>query len=86
MTILDPTVRLRRSDASVYLKEKHGIDRSPKTLAKDAVYGTGPLIEYAGRMPLYRVAFLDEFAAEFLSPPVRSTAERASQRRAHKAA
>ena len=34
--------RLRRAEASAYLKEKHGIDRAPTTLAKYAVVGGGP--------------------------------------------
>ena len=45
--------RLRRAEASAYLKEKHGIDRAPTTLAKYAVVGGGPRFQHVGRLPLY---------------------------------
>ena len=70
--------RMRRAEASRYLAEVHGIVRSPATLAKYASLGGGPKYELAGKWPLYRPEFLDEYAAAMLSRPVRSTAEAAT--------
>jgi hypothetical protein len=59
--------------------EKHGIPIALKTLNKFASNGGGPLITYAGRIPLYDIANLDAWAAGRLSAPVRSTAEKPSR-------
>ena len=67
--------RLRRADASHYLKDAWGIARSPKTLAKLAVIGGGPSFRKDGRIPLYETAALDEWARAQLSQSVYSTAE-----------
>lgn len=67
--------RLRRSEASQYLKEKWGIDRTANTLAKLACLGGGPRFEHAGRIPLYREAELDAWAASIMSPLKRSTSD-----------
>ena len=72
--------RLRRADASWYLLEIWGISRTPKTLAKLAVVGGGPEIEYDGRVPLYTEPGLDAFAEAALSPAVKSTSELAKLR------
>jgi hypothetical protein len=48
---------------------------SPKTLAKLAVIGGGPLFRKAGRFPLYEILELDRFARGKLSPLVGSTSE-----------
>jgi hypothetical protein len=72
--------RHRRSGASQYLMEVWGISRTSKTLAKLAVTGGGPKIEYDGRIPTYTEPGLDAFAESVLSPPVGSTAELASIR------
>ena len=72
--------RHRRIGASRYLMEVWGISRTSKTLAKLAVTGGGPKIEYDGRIPTYTEPSLDAFAESVLSPPVRSTAELASIR------
>jgi|GEM_PF-1773472 len=71
----EKTRRLRRDRASSYLDEEWGISRTPKTLAKEAVTGGGPAMEYDGRIPLYTLANLDEYASRVLSEPVKSTAE-----------
>lgn len=68
--------RLRRAEVPAYLMEKHGIPCALKTLNKLASIGGGPAMQYAGRIPLYRPEDLDAWAAERLSKPVRSTAER----------
>ncbi len=67
--------RLRRNEASAYLKDRHDIDCAPKTLAKLAVIGGGPAMEYVGRFPLYPEDALDDFARGKLSPRVKSTSE-----------
>ena len=71
----EKTRRLRRDVASAYLGEEWGISRTPKTLAKEAVNGGGPTMEYDGRIPLYTTDNLDKYAARVLSAPVKSTAE-----------
>lgn len=70
--------RLRRSEVPAYLMEKHGIPIAVATLNKLASIGGGPAMQYAGRIPLYAPEALDAWAAERLSKPVRSTAERSA--------
>jgi hypothetical protein len=72
-------LRLRRVDASKYLKDAWGLDYAVKTLAKLACIGGGPAMEYAGRIPLYTESALDNFAQSKISPPVKSTSERQMQ-------
>jgi hypothetical protein len=67
--------RLRRAEASLYLKQKHGIDRTPGTLAKLAVVGGGPRFQHCGRVPLYTHDELDSWAASILSPLKSSTSD-----------
>ena len=56
---------LRRHEVPAYLKEKHGLDRTVRTLAKEHSQGTGPTVAaYAGRWPLYDPSALDVYAAE----------------------
>ncbi|WP_299939456.1 hypothetical protein [uncultured Nitratireductor sp.] len=74
----DEKPRLRRSEVPAYLAEKHGIPIAAATLNKLASIGGGPLMTYAGRIPLYHVDDLDAWAAERLSKPVRSTSERSA--------
>lgn len=70
--------RPRRADVPAYMKEKHGIPVALATLNKLAVGGGGPAMQYAGRIPLYSPEDLDAWAAERLSAPVRSTANKRS--------
>jgi hypothetical protein len=67
--------RLRRVEASAYLKEKWGIERKASTLAKLAVIGGGPRFESANRVPLYPEPELDRWATSIISPVKRSTAD-----------
>ena len=67
--------KLRRQEASEYLKAKHGISRAPATLAKLAVLGGGPRFAKAGRWPIYNVDDLDCWATMITGPVVNSTAE-----------
>jgi hypothetical protein len=68
--------RLTRANASVYLRERHGISRTPGTLAKLAVTGGGPKFRKIGvRHVLYDIADLDAWAVSALSDPVASTSE-----------
>ena len=67
--------RYRRTEASAYLKDRHGISRTPSTLAKLAVIGGGPRFQLAGRFPLYPQNELDIWAASILSPLKSSTSD-----------
>jgi hypothetical protein len=71
--------RFRRDEASIYLKEKWGLDRKPSTLAKYASLGGGPMFEYAGRIPIYPQDQLDVWAQSILSALCSSTAEKPSR-------
>jgi hypothetical protein len=68
--------KFRRTEATAYLREKHGIDRAAKTLAKLASIGGGPFMTYIGRIPFYTPDALDAYAQKITSRPVRSTADR----------
>jgi hypothetical protein len=68
--------RLRRTEASQYLLDVHGVSTATATLAKLAVVGGGPEYELWGRHPYYPTASLDLWAAERLSGPRRSTSDR----------
>ena len=70
-----PDKRVRRTLAAAYIQERHGIPCAPKTLAKLAVVGGGPPFRKAGRVPLYELRDLDDWAEAKLSRPVRSTSE-----------
>jgi len=82
----DKVRRLRRAEASKYLKAEWGISRTPNTLAKLAVIGGGPPMEYDGKLPLYTPNGLDAWARDRLSAPVTSTSELAAERRCQAAA
>lgn len=68
--------RMRRTEASTYLAEKHGVTMSAKTLAKLACIGGGPAFRLDGRFPLYDASELDRWAIERLGDPISSTSER----------
>jgi hypothetical protein len=68
--------RLRRAEASTYLKETWGLSYGPRTLAALASVGGGPPMEYAGRIPLYPEDGLDAWALAKIEPRVNSTSER----------
>lgn len=74
----DERPRLRRSEVPAYMMQKHGIPVALRTLNKLASIGGGPVMQYAGRIPLYRPEDLDAWAEQRLSKPVRSTAEKAA--------
>ena len=63
--------RLRRWEASEYLKIKFGIEVATATLAKWASIGGGPDFQKVNRTPLYPTVRLDAWAIEKLSVPVR---------------
>jgi hypothetical protein len=77
---------LRRREASAYLRERHGINRAPATLAKLAVTGGGPKFRHVGRIPIYPVEELDAYAAAITSPLRTSTSDRGSEIAAEAAA
>jgi hypothetical protein len=53
--------RLRRGEASEYLRLVHGIEIAPTTLAKYATVGGGPAFQRLNRTPLYPTRNLDEW-------------------------
>jgi len=68
--------RLRRRQAAAeYIESAWGIPCKPKTLAKLAVVGGGPVFRKAGRTPLYPEDALDDWAKNKLGPRVRSTSD-----------
>jgi hypothetical protein len=71
-----PTRRLRRREASVYLKVVWGIERSSATLAKLFCTGGGPVASKDGRIPLYDPVDLDEWAQSRLGPKLRSSSDK----------
>jgi hypothetical protein len=72
-TSLNPVRLLRRAEAAQHIQTKWGYPCSPRTLAKYAVIGGGPLFRKAGRYPLYHPDDLDTFVRSKLSDPVTST-------------
>lgn len=76
--------RLKRIEASTYLLCRHGISRTPGTLAKLAVVGGGPSFRKVGaRTVLYDVDALDTWATALLGPAVNSTSELACTKEAY---
>lgn len=75
---LPPTLnkpRLRRWEASEYLRIVHGLEVAPATLAKLASVGGGPAFNKAGRVPLYPKPELDAWADKRLGKLIRSTSD-----------
>ncbi|MFB6448377.1 hypothetical protein [Bradyrhizobium tunisiense] len=67
-----------RKEASSYLLERHGVRRTPATLATLAWSGDGPVFRKDGpRRTIYTDADLDAYAASVMSKPMRSTSEAA---------
>jgi len=66
---------LRRKQASEYIIKNWNQQASPKTLAKLATVGGGPVFRKAGRFPLYDPEDLDQWAASRIGPRRRSTSE-----------
>lgn len=67
--------RLRRWEASDYLRLMHGIEIAPATLAKMASVGGGPGFQKSARVPLYPTDELDRWAIERLGSLRRSTSD-----------
>jgi hypothetical protein len=72
--------RLRRRDASEYLRKTHGLELAPTTWAKLAVTGGGPEYDLWGRIPYYPIKKLDEWVMARLSRR-RSISDRGSAER-----
>jgi hypothetical protein len=60
--------RLRRQEASEYLRIVHGVEIAPATLAKYVSIGGGPPFSRLNRTPLYAVGDLDAWVASKLRP------------------
>ena len=64
---------LRRPEASIYLKEEHGIDRAPATLAdprKD-----NPSFRHIDKVPYYAISDLDDWVRRKLSAVTQAVAK-----------
>ncbi len=68
--------RMRRQQASEYLREVHGVTLCPNTLAKLAVVGGGRGFRLDGRFPIYDQPILDAYAIARLGPIRSSTSDR----------
>jgi hypothetical protein len=60
---------------SKYLKEQHGVDRSPAYLRKLRCTGGGPRFRRFNGKPYYEDDEADEWVEQNLSPPMSSTSE-----------
>jgi len=67
--------RLTRPEACAYLRERHGLSYSVRSLEKWAYQGGGPQFARAGKAALYTPEALDAFAARKIGPTVASTSE-----------
>jgi hypothetical protein len=72
---VDPTSFMPRDIAAEYLKERYG-HGSPKTLAKIATKGGGPLYQKTGSRVVYKVEDLDTWATSRMSGPKSSTSDK----------
>jgi hypothetical protein len=63
----------RRVEAAQYIRDKWNQPCQPKTLAKLAVVGGGPVFRKAGRFPLYQDPDLDSWAEARIGAPRLST-------------
>jgi hypothetical protein len=67
---------LRRAEAARYLREVWGLPCATRTLAKIAcVSNDGPVMHYAGRIPLYTPLSLDQYALDKIGHARRTTFE-----------
>jgi hypothetical protein len=66
---------LRRKQAADHISRVWGIPISPRTLAKLAVVGGGPMFRKAGRFPMYEPADLDAWIERRLGPKRTSTSD-----------
>lgn len=68
--------RLRREEASQYLREVHNISRTVSTLAKYVTTGGGPEFESIGATPFYSPAAIDAWVESLRKPAKSSEASR----------
>jgi hypothetical protein len=66
---------LNRKQATDWLRDHGGMIVGDDFLAREAVFGTGPLFRYSGRQPLYTVEDLAAWLEDRLSAPVRSPSD-----------
>ena len=73
---MSPQRRLRRWEASEYLRTTWGLSYKANTLAKLATIGGGPPFELFGRWPVYRETELDRWVQDRLSDLRSSTSDK----------
>jgi hypothetical protein len=66
---------LGREEAARYLREHYGFRIRAGTLQKYAGMGVGPVYRLAGRTAVYTIVALNDWAAERMSPPGRSSSD-----------
>lgn len=69
---------LRRYDAAIYLQTEWALSTTAQSLAKLAHTGGGPVYQKMGKHPVYTRINLDAWAESKLSPPMRSTSDKAA--------
>ena len=66
---------LRRTEAAAFIRERFGVPCSPKTLARLACEGNGPVYQLIGRYPVYRAEDLAAWVEARTSPMKRSSSD-----------
>ena len=77
---MEGTKFLRRKEAAAYLRENYGI-ATVSCLATYASQGTGPVMQYHGRIPVYPMEGLDAWAKSRMSTPVQRAKRPANPRK-----
>jgi hypothetical protein len=73
---------ITRRQAAQYITQNY-FPCSAATLAKRAVYGSGPPYQKAGQIAVYSPPRLDEWAASRIGAEIKSTAELPPEQRPH---
>lgn len=68
-------IKMTRTEAAAYIREKHGLPISKNTLQKWATTGGGPVYRRFGNRAVYTAADLDAWIEQKLGSPKRSTSE-----------
>jgi hypothetical protein len=66
-----PTLGKRRHSASIYLRERWGLNFAPATMANLAVTGEGPIYRLVGKYAVYADEDLDSWAQSRITTPRR---------------
>jgi hypothetical protein len=75
-----PTTFLGPEQATVYVKQKHGIECKPRTWREKRRDGTGPRYRRSGNTIVYTPEAIDAWVLERFGTEVQSTTEEAARR------